>query len=194
MLHAGRGGIGTAPGDGTPSGTGATKPARRHRRNNLDRRRPPRRKRRQTPDYQTPDRNDTPEIETNGSPQEGAHTMRVYYDRDADVNLIKSKKVVHRRIRQPGPCPCHEPERFRRQGRVIALREGSATAKKAEAAGFTVMTRADAAKVGRPDDDGRSRRVAGRHLAGQHCRNIKIRCCNCIRPRFEYSFQPDRAG
>ena len=33
-------------------------------------------------------------------------TMRVYYDRDADVNLIKAKKVAIIGYRQPGPCPC----------------------------------------------------------------------------------------
>jgi ketol-acid reductoisomerase len=66
--------------------------------------------------------------------------MRVYYDRDADINLIKDKKVRHRRLWQPGPRPCPEPARQRRQGRRIALREGSATAKKAEGEGFKVMT------------------------------------------------------
>ena len=31
--------------------------------------------------------------------------MRVYYDRDADVNLIKSKKCLDHRLWQPGPSP-----------------------------------------------------------------------------------------
>jgi len=31
--------------------------------------------------------------------------MRVYYDRDADVNLVKGKKVLIVGVRQPGPCP-----------------------------------------------------------------------------------------
>ena len=44
--------------------------------------------------------------------------MRVYYDRDADVNLIKGKKVAGRRLRQPGPCPRHESARIGREGRA----------------------------------------------------------------------------
>ncbi len=37
---------------------------------------------------------------------------------------------------------------------AIALKAGSATAKKAEADGFKVMTRCRSRQVGRPDDDG----------------------------------------
>ena len=39
--------------------------------------------------------------------------MRVFYDRDADTGLIKSKKV-HRWLRQPGPRPRDQHERVRR--------------------------------------------------------------------------------
>ena len=71
--------------------------------------------------------------------------MRVYYDRDADVNLIKSKKIVivgygsqgHAHAANLRDSGCPEVR--------VALRPGSASAKKAEAAGFTVMTPADAA-------------------------------------------------
>ena len=43
--------------------------------------------------------------------------MRVYYDRDADLNLIKAKKVAIVGYRQPGPRARAEPARFRREGR-----------------------------------------------------------------------------
>ncbi len=71
--------------------------------------------------------------------------MRVYYDRDADVNLIKGKKVVIVGYGSQG----HAHAMNLRDSGVadvrIALREGSATRKKAEAADFTVMTPSEAA-------------------------------------------------
>ncbi|MEQ8653384.1 MAG: ketol-acid reductoisomerase [Kiloniellales bacterium] len=71
--------------------------------------------------------------------------MRVYYDRDADVNLIKGKKVVIVGYGSQG----HAHAMNLRDSGVtdvrIALRAGSATRKKAEGAGFTVMTPAEAA-------------------------------------------------
>src|SRR5690554_5485235 len=72
--------------------------------------------------------------------------MRVYYDRDADVNLIKGKKVAIVGYGSQG----HAHAMNLRDSGVaeanIALRAGSASAPKAEGAGFTVMTPADAAK------------------------------------------------
>ncbi len=72
--------------------------------------------------------------------------MRVYYDRDADINLIKSKKIAIVGYGSQG----HAHAMNLRDSGVgevtIALREGSATAAKAEGAGFKVMTPAEAAK------------------------------------------------
>jgi ketol-acid reductoisomerase len=71
--------------------------------------------------------------------------MRVYYDSDADAGLIKSKKVA---IVGYGSQGHAHAQNLRDSGVgevVIALRAGSATAKKAEAAGFKVMTGAEAA-------------------------------------------------
>ena len=71
--------------------------------------------------------------------------MRVYYDSDADAGLIKSKKVA---IVGYGSQGHAHAQNLRDSGVgevVIALREGSATAKKAEGAGFRVMTGAQAA-------------------------------------------------
>ncbi len=71
--------------------------------------------------------------------------MRVYYDRDADVNLIKGKKVAIVGYGSQG----HAHAMNLRDSGVgevrIALRAGSATRKKAEGADFTVMTPAEAA-------------------------------------------------
>ncbi|KQP58802.1 ketol-acid reductoisomerase [Methylobacterium sp. Leaf399] len=72
--------------------------------------------------------------------------MRVYYDRDADLNLIKGKKVVIVGYGSQGHAHALNLRDSGVQGIVIALREGSATAKKAEHEGFTVMNVADAAK------------------------------------------------
>ena len=72
--------------------------------------------------------------------------MRVYYDRDADVNLIKAKKVLVVGFGSQG----HAHALNLRDSGVkevrIALRPGSASAKKAEAAKFQVMTPTEGAK------------------------------------------------
>ncbi len=71
--------------------------------------------------------------------------MRVYYDRDADVNLIKNKKVLVVGYGSQG----HAHAANLRDSGVgdvrVALRPGSATVKKAEGAGFTVMSPSDGA-------------------------------------------------
>ena len=74
--------------------------------------------------------------------------MRVYYDRDADVNLVKSKKVVVVGYGSQG----HAHAMNMRDSGVsdirIALRPGSGSAAKAEAAGFEVTAPAEAAAWG----------------------------------------------
>ncbi|MEL6947430.1 MAG: ketol-acid reductoisomerase [Pseudomonadota bacterium] len=73
--------------------------------------------------------------------------MRVYYDRDADINLIKTKKVCIVGYGSQGRAHALNLKDSGVPDIVVALREGSATAKKAEADGLTVMTVAEAAKV-----------------------------------------------
>ena len=72
--------------------------------------------------------------------------MRVYYDRDADVNLIKSKKVVIVGYGSQG----HAHAMYLRDSGVpdvvVALRPDSGSVQKAEGAGFKVMSPSDAAK------------------------------------------------
>jgi len=66
--------------------------------------------------------------------------MRVYYDRDADLNLIKSKNVLIIGYGSQGRAHAMNLKDSGAKNLRVALREGSATAKKAEADGLEVMT------------------------------------------------------
>ncbi|MFM9861054.1 ketol-acid reductoisomerase [Pseudoxanthobacter sp. M-2] len=72
--------------------------------------------------------------------------MRVYYDRDADLNLIKGKKVAIVGYGSQGHAHALNLKDSGVKEVAVALRPGSPTAKKAEAAGLPVMSPADAAK------------------------------------------------
>src|SRR4051794_33589073 len=72
--------------------------------------------------------------------------MRVYYDRDADVNLIKGKKVAVIGFGSQGHAHALNMRDSGVKDVVIALRPGSPSAKKAEGYQFKVMTPAEAAK------------------------------------------------
>ncbi len=74
--------------------------------------------------------------------------MRVYYDRDADVNLIKGKKVVIVGYGSQGRAHALNLKDSGAKELVVGLKAGSPTIKKAEADGLKVMTVADAAKWG----------------------------------------------
>src|SRR4051812_50148990 len=84
--------------------------------------------------------------------------MRVYYDRDADLNLIKGKKVVIVGYGSQGHAHALNLKDSGIKDVAIALRKGSSSAVKAENAGFKGMGRAEAAKradlgmVGTPDE------------------------------------------
>jgi ketol-acid reductoisomerase len=69
--------------------------------------------------------------------------MRVYYDRDADLNLIKAKRVAIIGFGSQGHAHALNMRDSGVKEVVIASRPG-ASAKKAEAAGFKVMTVAEA--------------------------------------------------
>ena len=71
--------------------------------------------------------------------------MRVYYDRDADVNLIKGKKVAIVGYGSQGHAHANNLKDSGVTDVVVALREGSSTRKKAEEAGFKCMTATEAA-------------------------------------------------
>ncbi|WP_293883845.1 ketol-acid reductoisomerase [Sphingomonas sp.] len=71
--------------------------------------------------------------------------MRVYYDRDADIGLIKNKKIAIIGYGSQGHAHAQNLKDSGVLDVAVALREGSATAAKAINAGFKVMTNADAA-------------------------------------------------
>jgi ketol-acid reductoisomerase len=72
--------------------------------------------------------------------------MRVYYDRDADINLIKSKKVAIIGYGSQGHAHAANLKDSGVKDVVVSLRPDSASVAKAEKAGFKVMSPTDAAK------------------------------------------------
>ena len=120
--------------------------------------------------------------------------MRVYYDRDADIGLIKTKKVAIVGYGSQGHAHAQNLRDSGVSEVAIALRPGSATAKKAEEAGFKVLSNADAAKwadiimVLAPDehqaaiwaDDLKDNMKAGAALAFAHGLNVHFQL---IEPR-----------
>jgi len=72
--------------------------------------------------------------------------MRVYYDRDADISRILDKKIAVVGYGSQGRAHALNLTDSGCKNVVVALKPGSATAKKVEADGLKVMTVADAAK------------------------------------------------
>ncbi len=72
--------------------------------------------------------------------------MRVYYDSDADIGLIKGKKVAVVGYGSQGHAHVLNMRDSGVKNVVVALREGSPSAAKAKAEGLKVMTPAEAAK------------------------------------------------
>ena len=71
--------------------------------------------------------------------------MRVYYDRDADINLIKDKKVVIVGYGSQGHAHAMNLRDTGISNLAIALRENSPSREKAKKASFEVMTPSEAA-------------------------------------------------
>ena len=72
--------------------------------------------------------------------------MRVYYDRDADINLIKNKKVVIVGYGSQGHAHVANLKDSGVKDVAVALRSDSKSVEKAKSAGFNVMDVASAAK------------------------------------------------
>ncbi len=72
--------------------------------------------------------------------------MRVYYDRDADINLIKNKKVVIVGYGSQGHAHAANLKDSGIKDVAVALRSDSKSVEKAKSAGFNVMDVASAAK------------------------------------------------
>ena len=71
--------------------------------------------------------------------------MRVYYDSDADLNLIKSKKVAIIGYGSQGHAHTLNLRDSGVEQVAVALREGSSSRAKAEGEGLKVMNVAEAA-------------------------------------------------
>jgi len=120
--------------------------------------------------------------------------MRVYYDRDADLNLIKGKKVAIVGYGSQGHAHAQNLKDSGVKNVAVALRKGSIGNKKAKDAGFKTMTPTEAAKwadvimVLTPDEgqadlwtnDLRDNMKEGSALAFAHGLNIHF---NLIEPR-----------
>jgi ketol-acid reductoisomerase len=96
--------------------------------------------------------------------------MRVYYDRDADLNLIKSKKVAIIGYGSQGRAHALNlkdsgagNDRRRAARRLRHRQEGRGRRLQGDERGRS-------RRLGRPDDDGDAGRAAGRHLQGPHRR------------------------
>ena len=72
--------------------------------------------------------------------------MQVYYDKDCDADLIKGKKVAVVGYGSQGHAHAQNLRDSGVKEVAIALREGSATRRKAEDAGFRVMSNSEAAE------------------------------------------------
>lgn len=72
--------------------------------------------------------------------------MKVYYDADADLSLVTSKKIAVLGYGSQGHAHAQNLRDSGVKEVAIALREGSASAKKAEDAGFKVLSNTEAAK------------------------------------------------
>jgi ketol-acid reductoisomerase len=124
--------------------------------------------------------------------------MRVYYDRDADLNFIKNKKVAIIGFGSQGHAHALNMRDSGVKDVAIAARAG-ASAKKAEAAGFRVMANAEAAKwadimmMVTPDElqadiytsDLKSNMKSGAALLFAHGFNVHFRL---IEPRADLDF------
>ena len=120
--------------------------------------------------------------------------MRVYYDRDADLNLIKGKKVAIIGYGSQGHAHALNLRDSGVKDVAVALRKGSQGVKKAEGEKLKVMEVAEAAKWAdvmmmlTPDE------LQGDIYNGHLHANMKDGAALDVRARPQHSFQPDRAA
>jgi ketol-acid reductoisomerase len=119
--------------------------------------------------------------------------MRVYYDRDCDINLIKDKKVAILGYGSQGHAHALNLRDSGAKNVVVALRPGSPSAKKAKAEGLKVMDIAEAAAwcdlimFTMPDE------LQADDLQAIRPRQPARRRGHRLRPRPERPLRPDRA-
>ena len=120
--------------------------------------------------------------------------MRVYYDRDADLNLIKGKKVAIIGYGSQGHAHALNLRDSGVKDVAVALRKTSQGVKKAEGEKFKVMEVGRGRQMGRRDDDAHARRTAGRHLQRSSARQHEGGRGADVRARPQRALQPDRAA
>ena len=125
---------------------------------------------------------------------QGTIGMRVYYDRDADLNLIKGKKVAIIGYGSQGHAHALNLKEFGRQGRGRgpALRlEIRRQGREGRAQGHGRSRRR---QMGGRGDDADPRRAPGRHLGERPQAQHEAGRGVVLRPWPQHSFQPDRAA
>ena len=83
--------------------------------------------------------------------------MKMFYEKDTDVNLIKDKKIAIFGYGSQGHAHALNLKDSGVKEVVVALREGSSSIPKAQSKGLKVMNLSDACRVGRCCDDTYSR-------------------------------------
>ncbi len=119
--------------------------------------------------------------------------MRVYYDRDCDINLIKDKKVAILGYGSQGHAHALNLRDSGAKNLVVALRPGSPSAKKAEGRRPEGHGHRRGRQMVRPDHVHHARRAAGRDLQAICPRQPARRRGHRLRPRPERPLRPDRA-
>ena len=90
--------------------------------------------------------------------------MRVYYDRDCDINLIKDMKVAILGYGSQGHAHALNLRDSGAKNVVVALRDGSASRQEAEGEGLQGHGHRRSGRLVRPDHVHHARRAAGRDL------------------------------
>ncbi len=127
-------------------------------------------------------------------PMRGTKTMRVYYDRDADLNLIKGKKVAIIGYGSQGHAHALNLRDSGVKEVAVALRKTSAGVKKAEGEKLHGDGGPRGRQVGRRDHDAHARRIAGRDLRQPARRQHEAGRRDHVRARPQRALQPDRAA
>ncbi len=120
--------------------------------------------------------------------------MRVYYDRDADLNLIKGKKVAVVGYGSQGHAHALNLRDSGVKDVAVALRKGSQRRQEGRGREAQGDGGGRGRQMGRRDDDAHAGRIAGRHLSRPSRRQHEAGRRADVRPRPQRPFQPDRAA
>ena len=120
--------------------------------------------------------------------------MRVYYDRDADLNLIKGKKVAIIGYGSQGHAHALNLRDSGVKEVAVALRKTSGRREEGRRREIQGHGGGRGRQMGRRDDDAHARRIAGRHLSRPSRQEHEGRRGADVRARPQRAFQSDRAA